>query len=111
MNWHINHESDATVVVLDRAMGIQDAAAFYDAVLAVAVTGGDVRLDAGAAKSVHSSIMQILYALSQAVAVFRVTAASADFLAAEIRVGFSLVRHKPAALASNAPAGVEVSGA
>ncbi len=108
MNWHINHEGDATVVVLDKAMGMQDAAAFYEAVLAVAVTGGDVRLDAGAAKSVHSSIMQILYALSQAVAVFRVTSVSADFLAAEVRVGFSLARNKTAALPSNTPARVEV---
>jgi len=107
MNWHIKQVSGATVVVIDRELGIQDAAAFYDAVLAVAVARSDVELDAGAAKSVHSSIMQILHALSQAVSAFRVTAASADFLAAEVRVGFSLVRNATSAVPSNPPAGVE----
>ncbi len=97
------------MVVIDREMGIQDAAAFYESVLAVAVNRSDVELDAGAAKSVHSSIMQILYALSQAVPAFRVTAASADFLAAEVRVGFSLARNKTAAVPSHPLAGEEVS--
>lgn len=109
MNWHIKQVSGTTVVVIDRELGIQDAAAFYEAVLGVAVTRSDVEVDAGAAKSVHSSIMQILYALSQAVSAFRVTAASADFLAAEVRVGFSLARNAASAIPSHPPAGVEVS--
>ncbi len=108
MNWHIKQVSGTTVVVIDREMGIQDAAAFYEAILAIAVTRGDIELDAGAAKSVHSSIMQILFALSQAVSAFRVTAASADFLAAELRVGFSLARNTTAAIPSHPPADVEV---
>jgi len=109
MNWHINKEGRNTVVVIDREMGIQDASAFYDAVLLVSISGVGVQLDAGAAKSVHSSVMQILYSLSRAVPDFRVTAASADFLAAEVRVGFSLARNRKIEIPSQASIDGEVS--
>ena len=94
MNWHIIQDGNANVVVLDSDLGIQDAANFHQAVLPLA--GGDraVRLDAGAAKSIHTSIMQILYALSQAAPDFGVTEASEDFRAVEARMGLSLARNK-----------------
>jgi anti-anti-sigma regulatory factor len=96
MSWQITQEGIANVVVLDGEMGIQDAANFHQAVLPLA--GGDraVRLDASAAKSIHTSIMQILYALSQAVPDFGVTGASEDFRAVEARTGLSLARSKEA---------------
>jgi hypothetical protein len=94
MSWQIKQECGATVVVLDSEMGIQNAADFYQAVLPLAGVGGAVRVDAHAAKSLHSSIMQILYALSQAVPDFEVTDASEAFRATEARVGFSLARNE-----------------
>lgn len=107
MNWHIEQGNGASVVVIDREMGIQDAPAFYDAVLLVAISSVSVRLDAGAAKAVHTSIMQILYSLSRAVPDFRVTAASADFKRAEIRVGCLFARSRNIAIPSTASAGDE----
>jgi hypothetical protein len=92
MSWEIKSEGSATVVVLDSEMGIQNAAEFHQAVVPLAVTGAAVRLDAGASKSAHSSILQILYALSQAVPDFGVTEASEEFRAAETRIGFSFAR-------------------
>jgi anti-anti-sigma regulatory factor len=92
MSWQIKQEGGASVVLLDGEMGIQNAADFHQAVLPLAGVGGAVRVDARAAKSVHTSIMQILYALSQAVPDFIVTEASENFRAAEARMGLSLAR-------------------
>jgi len=90
MSWQIKSEGGTTVVVLESELGIQDAAEFHQAVLPLAITGGAVRINAHAAKSIHTSIMQILYALSLAVPDFAVIDASKDFRAIEARVGFSL---------------------
>lgn len=87
-----NDEETATVVTLDREMGIQQAADFYQAVLPLAGLGAPVRVDAAAVRSIHTSILQIVYALSQAVPDFAVTEASEEFRAAEVRVGFFLAR-------------------
>ena len=92
MSWQIKQEGSATVLVLDSEMGIQNAADFHQAVLPLADMGGTVRVDARAVKSVHSSILHILYALSQAVPDFGVTEASEDFRAVEARMGLSLAR-------------------
>jgi len=92
MSWQIKQEGSITVVVLDSDLGIQNAAEFHQAMLPLAVTGGAVRINAQAVRSVHTSIMQILYALSQAVPDFTVTQASEAFRAMEVRVGFSLAR-------------------
>jgi hypothetical protein len=92
MSWQIKQEGSATVLVLDREMGIQNAADFHQAVLPLAGVGGAMRVDARATRSVHSSIMQILYALSRAVPDFGVTEASEDFRAVEARIGLSLAR-------------------
>jgi anti-anti-sigma regulatory factor len=92
MSWQIKTESGVTVVTLDSEMGIQNAADFHQAVLPLAVSGAALRIDARAAKFAHTSIMQILYALSQAVPDFGVINASDDFRATETRVGFSLAR-------------------
>ena len=108
MSWQINQAGHASVVVLDREMQIQHAADFYHAVLPLAVAGGSVRVDARAAKSVHSSIMQILYALSQAVSDFGVTDPSDDFRAAEARVGLTLARSHATELSCLPLAGTEV---
>ena len=100
MSWQIKKDESATVVVLDSEMGIQNAADFHQAVLPLAVTGRAVRVDASAVKVVHSSIMQILYALSQAVPDFGVIEASEDFRAAETRIGLSFARSTGAATPS-----------
>ena len=92
MSWQIKTENGVTVVTLGSEMGIQNAADFHQAVLPLAVLGAAVRVNTQAAKSVHTSIMQILYALSRAVPDFAVTNASDDFRATEKRVGFSLAR-------------------
>ena len=92
MSWQIKSEGGTTVVVLESEMGIQSAADFHQAVLPLAVAGGALRINAQAAKSVHTSIMQILYALSQAVPDFAVSDASEDFRAIEARLGISLAR-------------------
>jgi anti-anti-sigma regulatory factor len=92
MSWQITQDGSANVVVLDSEMGIQDAANFHRAVLPLASGERAVRLDASAARSIHTSIMQILYALSQAAPDFRVTKASKDFQAVEARAGLSLAR-------------------
>jgi anti-anti-sigma regulatory factor len=92
MSWQIKAENGRTEVLLDSELGIQNAADFHQAVLPLAVTGAAVRINAQAARAVHSSILQILYALSQAVPDFGVTDASAEFQATEKRVGFSLAR-------------------
>jgi anti-anti-sigma regulatory factor len=92
MSWQIKFEGGATVVLLGKDLGIRNAAEFHQAMLPLAVTGGAVRINAQAAKSVHTSIMQILHALSQAVPDFGVTDASEDFRAIEARLGLSLAR-------------------
>jgi hypothetical protein len=71
-------------------LGIQNAAEFHQALLPLAAKGGPVRINARASKTVHTSVMQILYALSQAVPDFAVIDASKDFRVIEARVGFSL---------------------
>ena len=101
MSWQIKQEGGVNVVVLDSEMWIQHAADFHLAVLPLAGSGGAVRVDARAAGSVHSSIMQILYALAQAVPDFGVTEASKDFQAAEARVGLSLARSKATGAPTN----------
>ena len=93
MSWQITLDGSTNTVVLDGEMGIQDAANFHQAVLPLAGLDGAVRLDASAARTVHTSIMQILYALSQAVPDFGVAEASDDFRAAEARMGLSLARN------------------
>ena len=103
MSWQIKTESGVTVVTLDSEMGIQNAADFHQAVLPLAVSGAALRIDAQAARSVHTSIMQILYALSQAVPDFVVTKASDDFQATETRVGFSLARSNQTQISINPP--------
>ena len=92
MSWQIKSEGCTTVLVLDNELGIQNAAEFHQAMLPLAVTGGAVRINVQAAKSVHTSIMQILYALSQAVPGFVVSDASEEFRATEARMGFSMAR-------------------
>ena len=92
MSWQINQNGATDTVVLDREMCIQNAAEFYQAVLPLAGSGKAVRIDAAATKSVHTAILQILYALSQAVGDFGVTGASAEFQLAEARVGLSFAR-------------------
>ena len=92
MSWQIKQEGSTTVVVLDSEMGIQNAADFHQAVLPLAGKGGAMRVDAHAAKTVHTSIMQILYALSQAAPDFIVTNASEGFRAAEVRIGLTFAR-------------------
>jgi hypothetical protein len=73
MSWQIKQEGGATVVVLDSEMGIQNAADFHQAVLPLAPSEGPCAWTPSAARSIHTSIMQILYALSQAVPDFIVT--------------------------------------
>jgi anti-anti-sigma regulatory factor len=92
MSIQIKQEGGATTVVLDSEMWILHAAEFHQAVLPLAAAGGAVRIDASAVKSIHSSTLQILYALSQSVPDFGVTEASEDFRAAEIRVGLAFAR-------------------
>ena len=92
MSWQIKQEAGVTVVVLDGEIGIHNAVGFHQAVLPLATAGGAVRVDGRVARSLHTSIMQILYALSQAVPDFGVTEASEGFRRSEIRVGLSLVR-------------------
>ena len=92
MSWLIKPDGDATLVVLDGELGLQNAAEFHQAVLPLAGIGGVVRVNASAVKSIHTSIMQILYALSQAVPDFGLTEVSADFRAAEVRLGLGLAR-------------------
>jgi len=94
MNWKITQDGSAIVVALESELGIQDAANFHQAVLPFASIDGAVRLNASASKSIHTSIMQILYALSQAARDFSVTEASEDFRAAEARMGLFLRRTK-----------------
>jgi anti-anti-sigma regulatory factor len=92
MSWTIKENGTADLLVLEGELCIQNAAEFYQAVLPLAGSGKAVRVDAIAAKSLHTSIMQTLYALSQAVGDFGVTDASEEFRAAEVRVGISFAR-------------------
>ena len=101
MSWKITKDGEATLVALESDLGIQDAASFHQAVLPFASSEGAVRLNASATKSIHTSIMQILYALSQAAPGFVVTAASEDFRATEARMGLFFVRTKEAQTLTN----------
>jgi len=92
MSIQIKQEGGVTTVVLESEMWILHAAEFHQAMLPLAGVGGAVRIDARAVKSIHSSTMQILYALSQAVPDFGVTETSEDFCAAEVRVGLTFAR-------------------
>ena len=103
MSWKIKDMGDAILVVLDSEMGIQNATDFHPSVLPLAGAEVAVRVDAGATRSIHSSIMQILYALSQAVPDFAVAQTSEEFRAAEVRVGFSLTRNINTQSASKRP--------
>jgi hypothetical protein len=108
MSWQIIQEGMNHVVVLDNEMGILQATDFHQAVLPLAAIGGTVRVDASAAKSIHSSIMQILYALAQAVPDFGVARASDDFRAAEVRVGYSFARKENTGISGNPAEEAEV---
>ena len=101
MSIQIKQEGGATTVVLDSEMWILHAAEFHHAVLPLAAAGGAVRIDASAVKSIHSSTLQILYALSQAVSDFGVTEASEDFRAAEVRVGLTFARREKTGTPAN----------
>lgn len=103
MSWHIRQEGGAVLVVLDSEMGIRNAADFHQAVLPLADTPGAVRVDAGATRSVHSSILQILFSLSKSIPDFGVERASAEFDAAEGRVGIAFVRINETETACNRP--------
>jgi anti-anti-sigma regulatory factor len=92
MSWEIKRNEGIDVVILDREMCIQNAAEFYQAVLPLAGSTRPVRVDAAATRSLHTSILQILYALSQSVTDFGVASSSEEFRAAEVRVGYSLLR-------------------
>ena len=102
MSWQIKEEGSVTLVILDGEIGILNAAEFHRDVLPLA-GGGAVRVDARTVSSVHLSIMQILYALSQAVSDFGVTNASEDFVAAEARVRLSIARENAAGTPINRP--------
>jgi len=101
MSMQMKQEGGATTVVLDSEMWILHAAEFHQAVLPLAGSGGAVRIDASAVKSIHSSTMQILYALSQAVPDFGVVEASEDFSAAEVRVGLTFARSEKTGTPAN----------
>ena len=103
MSWKITKDGSAIVVALESELGIQDAANFHQAVLPLASSDGAVRVNASASKSIHTSIMQILYALSQAAPGFIVTDASEDFRAAEARMGLSFARTKEAQTLTHQP--------
>ena len=92
MSWQIKQAGSAQVIALEGELGIQDAAAFHQAVLPLAALDGAVRVDAHAAKAIHTSVMQILYALSKAIPDFGVTETSDEFRATEARLGLCLVR-------------------
>lgn len=92
MSWQIREDSLISVIILEGELSVQNAADFYRAVVPLASSGRPVRIDASAAKHVHTSVMQTLYALSQAVEDFGVTAKSDEFRLAETRVGFELSR-------------------
>lgn len=92
MSCAIEQGTHSSVVRLDSEMTIRNAAEFYQAVLPLAGFDGAVRIDASASKSIHTSIMQILHALSLAAHDFAVVDASAEFRAAEIRVGLTLIK-------------------
>jgi anti-anti-sigma regulatory factor len=94
MSWQINKNENGIVLVLEGEIGIENAAEFHQAILPLAVTVGSLRVDAQAAKSVHSAIMQILYALSQAVPDFGVSDASEEFRAVEVRMGLCFSKSK-----------------
>ena len=102
MSWQIKQNGATDLVVLDSEMCIQNAAEFYQAVLPLAGSGKAVRIDAAAAKSVHTSILQILYALSQAVGDFGVTGASEEFRSAEVRAGLAFARSEETGSQGNA---------
>ena len=108
MSWQINRAGNASVVVLDGEISIQQAADFHAAVLTLAGEGATVRLDAGTVHSVHSSIMQILYALSQAAPEFGIADASDEFRAAETRVGLAFARCPVAANPTHSSGRAEV---
>ena len=95
MNWQITQEDTISWVRLESAMSIRDAVDFHQAVLPLVKSGNSVRLDAGLAGCIHTSIMQILYALSKEAPDFGVTNASEDFRASEARFGLSFNRSEP----------------
>ena len=101
MSWQIKQDGRTQLLALEGELGIQDAAAFHQAVLPLAALDGAVRVDAHAAKSVHTSVMQILYALSKAIPDFAVTETSDEFRATEARLGFCLARSGAAKTPAN----------
>jgi anti-anti-sigma regulatory factor len=92
MSWQIKHNGSTDVVVLGGEMCIQNAAEFHQTVIPLAGSGKALRIDAAACKSIHTSIMQILYALSRATLDFAVVNASDEFRSTEVRVGISFAR-------------------
>jgi anti-anti-sigma regulatory factor len=104
VSWAIERDGRNSVVVLPAELTIQHAAEFYQAVLPLAGCDGAVRIDASASRSIHTAILQILHALAQAAPDFAVLTPSAEFRAAERRVGFSLAKHPPTPI-SDRPSG------
>ena len=94
MSWQIRQEESGSLFVLDGEMRIQDAVSIYEAALPLAFSASAVRVSALVTGPVHTSIMQILYTLSQSVSDFGVTEASEDFAKAEVGVGLFFARAK-----------------
>ena len=94
MSWEIKQSDAMDIVVLDSDMRVQNALDFYQAVVPLSITGKAVSIDATSTRSIHTSILQILYALSQAVRDFSIAGASDEFRLAEARVGLSFPRNQ-----------------
>ena len=92
MSWEIQQSEGCVVVMLGENLSIQDASAFHEALLGHIKDVQHVKINAAKVKELHTSIFQVLTALSKSVQEFELVEAGEKFCEIEKRMGYKLAR-------------------
>jgi len=91
MSFEIKTEPSQNIIILGQEVSIAEARDFHAAVLALALDAKPLAIDARAAQTIHTSILQILYSLKLGASQISFHGASAPFTASLERLGLNLL--------------------
>ena len=94
MSFEIKRESAENRIILGEEVSIAEARDFHSAVLSLALEAIPLVVDASAVRTIHTSILQVLYALKVTSNQFVIHGASVDFTTALERLGLDLLSPK-----------------
>ena len=92
MNWDIQQGKGFVLIKLGESLGIQEAAAFHEALLDQMKHVQHIKMNVSIVKELHTSILQILASLSKSVRRFELLEVSERFCEIERRFGYTLAR-------------------